>query len=175
MSDQAQGPGWWQASDSKWYPPQPPAPPAKKSRGCLTAVGALVVLAVVIVVIAVAAGGKDNKDKSPTDSPSVTQSSGGGKFPPADDATITACAPDDSGFMQSTVHILNHSPKPSDYEVRVTFESADGKTKYDDGYAFTTGLASGQQTDQQAQGPENAPAGVVCKIAEVDRHEHVAS
>lgn len=23
MSDQAQGPGWWLASDGKWYPPQP--------------------------------------------------------------------------------------------------------------------------------------------------------
>lgn len=22
MSDMAQGPGWWQASDGKWYPPQ---------------------------------------------------------------------------------------------------------------------------------------------------------
>lgn len=22
MSDQAQGPGWWQASDNKWYPPE---------------------------------------------------------------------------------------------------------------------------------------------------------
>ena len=27
MSDQAQGPGWWQASDSKWYPPQTAAQP----------------------------------------------------------------------------------------------------------------------------------------------------
>lgn len=28
MSDQSQGPGWWQASDGKWYPPeQSPAPP----------------------------------------------------------------------------------------------------------------------------------------------------
>jgi len=27
MSDVAQGPGWWQASDGKWYPPQPPPPP----------------------------------------------------------------------------------------------------------------------------------------------------
>lgn len=27
MSDAAQGPGWWQAADGKWYPPdQPPAP-----------------------------------------------------------------------------------------------------------------------------------------------------
>jgi hypothetical protein len=23
MSDVAQGPGWWQATDGKWYPPQP--------------------------------------------------------------------------------------------------------------------------------------------------------
>lgn len=26
MSDQSQGPGWWLASDGKWYPPQPTAP-----------------------------------------------------------------------------------------------------------------------------------------------------
>ena len=32
MSEQAQGPGWWQASDGKWYPPEadpgPTPPPA---------------------------------------------------------------------------------------------------------------------------------------------------
>ena len=28
MSDFSQGPGWWQASDGKWYPPQQAAPPA---------------------------------------------------------------------------------------------------------------------------------------------------
>ena len=27
MSDASQGPGWWQATDGKWYPPAPPAPP----------------------------------------------------------------------------------------------------------------------------------------------------
>jgi hypothetical protein len=27
MSDVSQGPGWWQATDGKWYPPAPPAPP----------------------------------------------------------------------------------------------------------------------------------------------------
>lgn len=25
MSDQSQGPGWWQASDGKWYPPETPS------------------------------------------------------------------------------------------------------------------------------------------------------
>ena len=28
MSDTSQGPGWWQATDGKWYPPAPPAPPS---------------------------------------------------------------------------------------------------------------------------------------------------
>lgn len=27
MSDVSQAPGWWQASDGKWYPPQPQVPP----------------------------------------------------------------------------------------------------------------------------------------------------
>lgn len=28
MSDFSKGPGWWQASDGKWYPPEQAAPPA---------------------------------------------------------------------------------------------------------------------------------------------------
>lgn len=30
MSDVSQGPGWWQASDGKWYPPQPSGQTIKK-------------------------------------------------------------------------------------------------------------------------------------------------
>lgn len=36
MSDTSQGPGWWQASDGKWYPPEaatPTAPPAGPPAG----------------------------------------------------------------------------------------------------------------------------------------------
>lgn len=42
MRDTSQGPGWWLASDGKWYPPEtaapppplpPPPPPAAASRG----------------------------------------------------------------------------------------------------------------------------------------------
>ena len=29
MSQQPQGPGWWQASDGRWYPPQPPPQPVR--------------------------------------------------------------------------------------------------------------------------------------------------
>lgn len=36
MSDAAQGPGWWQASDARWYPPEQhpdyrPPPPVQPS------------------------------------------------------------------------------------------------------------------------------------------------
>jgi Domain of unknown function (DUF4429) len=32
VSEQSQGPGWWLASDSRWYPPQNTAPPPLLSR-----------------------------------------------------------------------------------------------------------------------------------------------
>lgn len=62
MSQQPQGPGWWQASDGRWYPPQPPPqpgppyqqytqqqPPARRAqnRGCVIA--AIVTAAVLVV------------------------------------------------------------------------------------------------------------------------------
>ena len=78
MSDVSQGPGWWQASDGKWYPPQPAAPappppppppvygqapppapapqwtppPAKKggNKGCLIALGVVGVLLVLGII-----------------------------------------------------------------------------------------------------------------------------
>lgn len=39
MSDVSQGPGWWQATDGKWYPPAPPAPPAPPTNQPPTAPG----------------------------------------------------------------------------------------------------------------------------------------
>lgn len=68
MSQQPQGPGWWQASDGRWYPPQPPPqpgppyqqyvqqqPPARRAqnRGCVIAA---IVTAAVLVVSAGIAG-----------------------------------------------------------------------------------------------------------------------
>src|SRR5438128_11676071 len=88
MSDVSQGPGWWQASDGKWYPPQatpgpatapPPQPvpgqapaPKKRGRGCLYSVVGLIALIVIIVVIAAVAGGgggNSNKTASPNSAP----------------------------------------------------------------------------------------------------------
>lgn len=50
MSDVQQGPGWWQASDGRWYPPeQHPNPPAKKNGGNLVA--ALMILGLIVVLV----------------------------------------------------------------------------------------------------------------------------
>lgn len=52
MSDASQGPGWWQASDGKWYPPAAPPPHGAATYGLPTAttpgkVTAALVLAIV--------------------------------------------------------------------------------------------------------------------------------
>jgi hypothetical protein len=61
MSMQPQGPGWWRASDGRWYPPQPrpayppqpfragPPVPQKKSGGHGVLIAVLIVVAVVLV------------------------------------------------------------------------------------------------------------------------------
>jgi hypothetical protein len=74
MSDVSQGPGWWLASDGKWYPPQqqpgyqppPPGRPPKRRPGCLAIIGGAVVVFVllIIVVVVIAAVGSKSSSKS---------------------------------------------------------------------------------------------------------------
>lgn len=76
MSDAAQGPGWWQASDGKWYPPEPAQgpprpqvqPAAQKKGGCLRRVGiaALVIVGLIAVaaILAALGGGGSSKPKA---------------------------------------------------------------------------------------------------------------
>ena len=92
MSDVSQGPGWWQASDGRWYPPQPAAPvapppgpppgplpgplpgpqwggpprPKGSNRGCLIAlavVGGLGLLAVIGTVVLLVVAGNEVDDR----------------------------------------------------------------------------------------------------------------
>lgn len=56
MSSTPQGPGWWQASDGRWYPPQPTTVVVRND-GCLRAlgVGAAVVLGLLVLLVVVVA------------------------------------------------------------------------------------------------------------------------
>ena len=48
MTDVAQGPGWWQASDGKWYPTQAPPPPGKPTKPIYKRVWFWVLLVIVV-------------------------------------------------------------------------------------------------------------------------------
>jgi Flp pilus assembly pilin Flp len=54
MNDIPQGPGWWQAGDGKWYPPQPP-PPANTLKIVLIVVGLLILVPCLLAVVSIAA------------------------------------------------------------------------------------------------------------------------
>lgn len=153
MSDQAQGPGWWQAADGKWYPPQqqyPQPPPgyvtqrqAKRSGGCLKAVGVATIVFVVLVAIVVIAAVATSSKKTTTSS-----SSGGSAAAPhaigetaqTADFAVTlnsaqdpyvdpqATAPDGQHFVTVDVTIHNTSSKDLTVSSIVFFDltAADG-------------------------------------------------
>lgn len=119
MTDTSQGPGWWQASDGKWYPPEshpnyrpppppPPKPPrptrqvqpvqpppAKKKTSTDTQVklgcAGLVVVLILVVVIAGLVGGSNTPPKSrPTGTPKTGSSrSADSTTQPATSSTTT--------------------------------------------------------------------------------------
>lgn len=66
MSDFQQGPGWWLASDGKWYPPQPQASPpvVRSGPGVLTAIlvvfGILFLFGIGLAVVGAVVGQGDN-------------------------------------------------------------------------------------------------------------------
>lgn len=81
MSDASQGPGWWQASDGKWYPPQnppPPPQPAKKEKtgllddGCSKALACLAVPIILVVAIFLLGRSSGDEDAGPSSTTSTT-------------------------------------------------------------------------------------------------------
>jgi hypothetical protein len=196
MSDVSQGPGWWQASDGKWYPPQPAAPttapppppaygpppapqwtppPAKKggNKGCLIAlavVGAVVVLGIVatVVIIAVVADEVDDR----VDEEGITTFSDNDENPPADDVSVGECGPaTGTGFMRATVDVLNHSSEPSNYLVTVAFESEDGGEQFTTSTTGVNALGRDQTTTAEANSFTEPPGGqeFSCRITQVER------
>jgi hypothetical protein len=196
VSDVPQGPGWWQASDGKWYPPQPAAtpppvapppgpapqwggpPPAKKSnKGCLIAlavvgvVALLGIAAVVAVVLAVEDEVDDRVDEANRDG-GIPTFSDNTENPPGDDVTVADCGPaPGTGWMRATVDVLNHSSEPSNYIITVAFEADDGTRQLATSTALVNGLGPDQTTNAEANSFQSAPDGVEfsCSINQVQR------
>ncbi len=186
MSDQPQGPDWWQASDGKWYPPQgdagatPPPPSSavpppekKKRRGCVPILIGAGVVVVIIVVVAVVAGGGSNDDNktSSKDSTAATVSKGVGSADVSADVSNVTIAPADAiGIRYVTASITNHSSKRSDYLISVNVESPDGKTKYGDATILEQNVEPGQTVESKGLvTSQNVPPDAVAKLNEVQR------
>jgi hypothetical protein len=196
MSDVSQGPGWWQASDGRWYPPQPAAPvappppppgpppvpqwgapttkPKSSNRGCLIAlgiVGAVLVLGIVATVIVIAAVGNEVEDRVDEDG-GITNFSDNDENPPADDVSIGECGPaPTTNFMRATVEVRNHSSEASNYLVTVAFESEDGGRQLATTTTGVNALGPDQTTTVEANSFSEAEGGQAfdCQITGVER------
>jgi hypothetical protein len=175
MSDVAQGPGWWQASDGKWYPPAGqqlpppppfgamgpmPLPPSQGMSGCLKAfliVGGVATVIGVGSCVALTFAVNDAVDD-------VQRT----RIEAQDDVTGVDCTTDSAGFMSATVSVTNDSPERSNYSIDVTFEGADG-SQLETAIAFVSALEPGQRTTAVASTVTDAPAGFTCRAVDVFR------
>jgi len=73
-------------------------------------------------------------------------------------------AADAGGFATSTLRITNHSSKPSNYMVTVTFESPDGATQVGTGLAAVNSLQPAQSTVQDVSSLAVPAGAFVCKV-----------
>jgi hypothetical protein len=174
------GPGWWQASDGRWYPPAgqpfgppvpapgpggPPPPAPKSNKGCLWAaviVGGLLVFGAVaaFVVIAVFVNRVDDAVEDAIE----------GNPDELDDAELVACETDESGFMVATVRVTNDSPERSSYLIDVEFESADGDEQFSTAIATPSGIDPDQSTEVEANSfEEPLEDDFDCRIQGVNR------
>lgn len=78
-------------------------------------------------------------------------------------------SPDAVGAIYPSVKITNRSEKRSNYFVTVTFESADGTTKYDDALIMVTSLNPGQSMTEKGLVFKEIPSDAICKVTEIQR------
>ena len=156
VSDTPQGPGWWQASDGKFYPPQGEAPPEKKG-GCLKF--GLIGLGLVIALIAIAAvmgRGEDDGDTAATrnddapagieddDAPPLSEEVKEEKEEFIEDIDNIACSPGQFG-PEVKVTLTNRSSKESSYVLTVSLMNEGGVR-----VGEANGAANNVKPDQQA-------------------------
>lgn len=199
MSDASEGPGWWQASDGKWYPPeqhpnarqQPQVPPPgygpvpgyyygppQQRKGLSGGVIALVVVMLLLglgfvgCVALVAVGVDEAADdlERTGEVGGVESNSGNTANPPQNDVVSVECVTDDRGDMHAELRITNHSSKRSNYFIDMVFETTDGGEQLDTSSMFVSDLEPGQSTTAEMSTFREPPAeGWNCRVVEVNR------
>lgn len=164
MSVTPQGPGWWQASDGNWYPPQamPSAPPPPQKSGfaqglgigtgCLVAavVTAFLAFGGCAVLVAIGANNAGNSHGSGGVDRGIASADASADF-----VSVTNSEPDVLGFVYLTVTVRNTSEKRSDYYIEISIESPDGGTKYEDTIVVIRNVEPGQTASDKSL-PVNA-------------------
>lgn len=164
MSDTSQGPGWWQASDGKWYPPAAvsgappvgaiPAPETTKGRGLkIGLIVGLIVAALLIagaIAVVVATTVADDAERAAS---------------AQDDVEVLACEVTNGGFMDAQLRITNNSSKRSTYIAFVIFEAPDG-SEIETSLAMVK-LDPGESIKTSAPTLTDAPAKFDCRVDRV--------
>jgi hypothetical protein len=153
----------------------PPPPPKKKHTGPKLALAGV---AGAVVIAAATAGCGAGSSTSTTGTATATKAKTGvlsgstnSNHPPAADVRLASCTVDDAGFATSSVVVVNHSRKTSNYIITVTFTTSSGQ-QLGTGEAGVNNLAPGQSsTPQEANSLSAAAAGTfTCKLAQVERY-----
>ena len=198
MSDTAQGPGWWQASDGKWYPPEqapgyaaPPPPPGAgapafgpppgygtpppmayapaPASGMSGCLKAfLIVLAIVGVLSVVGVIVAVTVVDDAVDD--FADDVNGTDAGELDDVEDIVCDTDAVGDLHATVTVVNDSSERSNYIITVAFEDDDG-VQLDTGTAFINAVEPDQEASGDAVTFTDPPANgdFDCRVASLER------
>jgi hypothetical protein len=179
VSDSSQGPGWWRASDGKWYPPEsgtgsspprrplwPPAQPVviKQGPGCMK-IGLIVVGVLVLLGAGLAACIGLVANEAAED---LNEAVGEAAL---DDYELTTetCATDSMLGAQAEGQITNTSEKAQGFQITVRFELEDGSLLSEDP-TFTHTINVGQSQQWAVSSLNDVPEGaaVTCTVARVE-------
>lgn len=197
MSDSSQGPGWWQASDGKWYPPQdvapppppnmpppqppsylpppqpsyqgqPVTPPQSGMSGCLK--GGLIVGGILLVL------GLGScvviavavDDATEELADEIDRDRDAEQERESRDVSEPTCQTDEIGFMEAELTVTNQSSERSNYIIEVTFEAPDG-SQLDTGTLLINSLEPGQSRTDTAGALSEPDGEFTCRVVEVSR------
>jgi len=179
MSDTSQGPGWWLASDGKWYPPEshpaPPQPPPSQGYGAQPVAGrqkskarrvwSVVGIAVLVVLALVIAGVVKNAIVGQTLPMSVNSSSQGGIVLGSckvSGTQVTASGSFNSP-LQTPMNIENQPLPGGEYEMDLTVSDSTGSAIATGSQVLASGSSDWSVTASNQQ-PGVAPAGCVVNL-----------